>query len=299
MTRNLLIPFLTLTFLSSSAARQQPAQEALPAWVVDRLDDLRADQAMAYFELGEEVSYEITGRKGQDLARTLFVLAYQLDADLGPHVCLALAELTTSADERRWLLAMAESMGAGNAQSDSHRIPSGPAEESRRRLADALRTLRAEDGRPMREAMASPAAAEFLAHLQQSEPVIHSALAEAAHAASGKVGCPRCRGQRVVANSVGADRPRELCPRCGGNPGLAMTESDILNSLRVEAHLRRIEPGTWSGTLLMHQDRPLRDIRAGDLARTYAVDPAKTRWSAEQGWHAPPEPPASDPRRDG
>lgn len=74
---------------------------------------------------------------------------------------------------------------------------------------------------------------------------------------------------------------------------MALSETEILDSLRVEANLRRVEPSTWSAIVLLHKDRPLRDIRAGDLARTYAVDGAKTLWSRGLGWHAPTNQPAS------
>jgi len=243
---------------------------------------------MDYFELGEEISYEMPGPNGRDLARTLFVLSYLMDNRLGPHACLALADLTTSTEERQWLLAMAESMGSSQADSRAKQDGSHTSGEVRRRLAEGVRLLRAEDGRLLRDAMSGEASQQFQDRLRNADPALFSAIVQASSTAINANGCPRCRNHRVV--STGGGRAgKDLCPRCLGNPGLALNERDMLDSLRLEAQLRSAEPATWSATLLLTKDRPLRDIRADDLARSYSVDRTLTLWSQEQGWHAPQE----------
>ncbi|MCA9281453.1 MAG: hypothetical protein KDA30_05400 [Phycisphaerales bacterium] len=278
---------LALLFLVAPLIARQPAdQPTLPNWVAARLAQLSPDRPMEYFELGEEVSYELPGPLGRSTAQSLFVLAYLLDDRLGPHACLALADVTTSAEERQWLLAMAQSMGSSQADSRTRLDRSIADDDLRNRLADAIRVLRAEDGRLLREVLSTEPAAQFITHLKQSDPVLSSALAQASAAAQSANGCPRCRNRRIVSGS-GARAGRSICPRCIGNPGLALSERDMLDSLRVEAQLRDAEPATWSATLVLTKDRPLRDIRADDLARTYSVDQSRTIWSAELGWHAP------------
>lgn len=298
-SRAIAIFLIVMADLSSSVA--QPASPGvtaggpeLPGWATTRLEALRPEDPWAYFLLAEELSYEVPSTRGRDAARTLFVLAYHLDHALGPHVCLALADLSVNPEERQWLIAMAASMGAAAVDNRTepggtrwaHAAATDPHAEARWRLAEGLRAIRAEDGRPLREAASASSVTEYLAHLSEIDPALASALTEARNRALNLSGCARCRSQRVIAEGANKNN-RSLCPRCGGNPGLALDDTSMLESLRTEAQLRGAEPTSWSGIIVLREDRPLRDIRPNDLARTYKVDPMATRWSAASGWRVP------------
>lgn len=74
----------------------------------DRLEALRPDQPLAYFELAEEIADVASDREELALARRLFGLAGVLDPHrLGRSASLALAELETTAHARQRLLALA------------------------------------------------------------------------------------------------------------------------------------------------------------------------------------------------
>lgn len=76
---------------------------------VERLNALRPQQPMAYFELAEDMADAAGDDESmRDLARYLFGLAGVLDPDrLGRSAALALADMTDNAESRRRLLALA------------------------------------------------------------------------------------------------------------------------------------------------------------------------------------------------
>ncbi|MEC9372463.1 MAG: hypothetical protein VYC34_01410, partial [Planctomycetota bacterium] len=82
----------------------------------DRLESLTPSRPIDYFELAEEIAFEADNPEDERLASTLYVLSFELDRrragaeTLGRSVCLALAQLSKSEEERRWLLAMSKSL---------------------------------------------------------------------------------------------------------------------------------------------------------------------------------------------
>ena len=77
--------FLTLFVGAMLIAQETPSPVVPPSITVPNIDErlasLDGTDAMAYFRLAEEVASEIPGDRGVKLARTLYVLAFELSRD--------------------------------------------------------------------------------------------------------------------------------------------------------------------------------------------------------------------------
>lgn len=260
----------------------------------ERLANLDPQAPMAYYELAEEVAYEQPD--DIDLARTLYVLSFELarrtdpQTPLGPSVCLALADLSTSALERRWLRSLAQSMTGGGgallpiATSDEDINP-GVALALAQALGDFhageyRKAIDAIDRDPRvreafeRETGSLPGGANRIEDELRSEPQ-----------------CRRCRNRRIVRSGIGSD-PNSvmLCPICGGNPGPDLTDAELIDLLRIESTLLGGTSSTWSAQFILDRGRPLRDIDPEELAPWFEVDPQATQWDATTlSWVRPGE----------
>lgn len=295
-----------------TAAPDAPARPLAPSGVADlesRLEALHPEDPMAYFRLGEEVAYEMPFLAGRELARRLFVLAFELDRaseqprGLGTSVCLALAELSTDVNEQRWLRALAEALeGSLSDVRWSASFAVGGADRAPLDLANAIGLARAGDVRHLRNmlsrfdvatvlrdaGMKPDEARSFVKHL---EAVISRLRA---HPPSRDIR-RQTEGELVV----------ELEPTTGGNPGPSLTEQEYLAQLRVEMLLLDGRPATWAAQMLMGGGAPLRDIDPAELAPSFAVDPARSVFRVPDGaawyegaWVEPVDQGASTPPRD-
>lgn len=252
-----------------------------------RLEGLRPDDPMAYFELGEEVAYEMPFLAGTELARHLYVLSFELDRrgehprGIGGSVCLALAELSTDVSEQRWLRALAEALEGGTGDVRwSVSLAVGGSDRGPLDLADAMARARAGDVRQLRTMLSRFDVATMLrdAGMKPEEArdfvgVLEREMARLrAHPPSREVR-KTAEGELVV----------ELEPTSGGNPGPSLSESEYLEQLRVEMMLLDGRPGTWAGQMLMGGDAPLRDIDPGELAPYFGVDAERPVFRAPVG----------------
>lgn len=255
----------------------------------ERLTTLDPAAPLAYFELAEEVAYE----QPEDvaLARTLYVLAFELarrsdpGSPLRASVCLALADLSTSSLERRWLRSLARSMtGGGGAL-----MPIAPNEEDinpgvAMTLAQALGDFQAGEYRKAIEAIdGDPRVHEAFERETRSLPGGPSRIEDELRS---EPQCRRCRNKRIV--RAGEPNTSMLCPTCGGDPGPHLTDAELIDLLRVESIMLGGTSSTWSAQFILDDGRPLRDIDPEELAPWFNVDPEATRWdSARLGWVRP------------
>ncbi len=298
------MPWLMLLVLAGAAltgvARRQDGPETPaepPALIVgrsgvvnlqQRLEALDPSRPMDYFMLAEEVAYELPFADGQELARQLLVLAYELDRNnpprrpgFGRSACLALADLSTRPLERRWLLAMASLEAGGPGSGIDWRIDeelslgsdTGPYD-----MAVAFGWYRSEEFRRARELLARNDAVALLRRAgfdkEEAELVVQRFRAEL----EARPTCPQCRNERVV-RKPGDGRPTlDLCTMCRGNPGPRLNADAFIQTLRMEALLLRASPRSWAAQSMIDRGQPLRDVDPGELAAFFKVDPARSRW---------------------
>ena len=251
----------------------------------ERLGALDPERPIEYYELAEEVAYEQPD--DIELARTLYVLSFDLArrtdprTPLGPSVCLALADLSTSAFERRWLRSLAQSLTGGGgallpiAQTDEDINP-GVAMA----LAQALGDFHAGEYRKAIDAIdKDPRVREAFEHETKSIP---GGASRIENELRSEPQCRRCRNKRIIRAGVGAE-PNSvmLCPICGGDPGPDLTDAELIDLLRIESTLLGGTSSTWSAQFILDGGRPLRDIDPEELAPWFEVDPEATRWDAE------------------
>lgn len=258
-------------------------EEELP----HRLARLSPDDPIGYFELAEEVAYEVPGSAGRDLARKLFVLSFELSRrvrggpDLARSACLALADLATDPADRAWLLSL-----SGMVASELDVLYSHPVHqvddnsEAMFRMAEMLGRYRSNAMREVREALRRD-------DIQQMLERHASRLQEAGftvEAAERALSCEGCRNRRVV--RTGADTA--MCPICKGNPGTELSADEWVAQLVLEAELLRVEHRSWSAQLIQDGGEPVRDLDPDELVLWFDVDPMRPIWreGADGGWRS-------------
>ncbi len=253
-----------------------------------RLAALRGDDPVAYFELGEEVAYELASPEGQALARRLFVLAYALserDRDEHPwlarSVCLALSELATEAEERRWLRALAATLERRREHPGwtVERAGRG-ADNSLLEVATLLGDARRYENRRVRVGLRRHDIEEMLQEGGVSRDEAVAIVAELVIASNEPPVCPVCKNDRITRERSGADLDVLLCRRCRGNPGAEMNAEHFVSHIRAEGVLLGAEPDTWAGQLALNRARPLRDVDPSELASHFDIDVLRVVWVA-------------------
>jgi hypothetical protein len=301
-----LIACLAPAFASLQPAKtipKEPPQATAPrdpsgAWQ-KRLGALSPDRPMDYFLLAEDVGADATEDSTRDLARQLYVLAYELDArtsgrkerfQLGPSVCLGLASLASRDDERRWLRALAETLtdrtpalGSSTAGNTG-----GFARETAFDLATAMGLARSGEGRRAEQLLDKPGVSELLERIE-AQPMPDGSLNDLKGFFKRAIRdwpiCPQCRNRRVVPAGSNRNGEMVLCDTCRGNPGPKLSEQELANQLRIEAVLLQGTQRSWAAQVLADAGAPLRDLDPSELAGTYKVDPDKPLWR-DGGWTA-------------
>ncbi len=280
--------------------------------LANRLEALDGTNALAYFELAEEVAYEEQGKRALPIARQLYVLAYEVDRtssppmNLGPSVCLALADLAESHVDRRWLLMLADAMrgmSSRTGQSVDTQLRADAAHTAR--LIEAMSHARAGRFRDLRDELVrigintSRAAGERLRgggalraggewakrrlRLAGLESRAADEVAEGLVTAAGTVPCPTCKGRRTVDrhdHEDGAVIGIDLCPTCRGMPAsLTINEATDTLLLRAQALLLDAQPATWNAQHLIDPAGvPMRDLDPDELAPAFGVDADARFW---------------------
>jgi hypothetical protein len=275
--------------------------EPLPG-IEARLGALRPDAPMAYFELGEEVASESGSHEERDLARRLYLLAYELDraqdGALGRSVCLALGEIAEDDRERAMLAALARALGDGASplapSPASRERATGADDENAFALATALGHYRAGEYERAAAILARP---EIGSMLQRYENLLGGA-ALLLREVNSKPSCRECRNARVVKADLDPQSDWRLCYTCGGDPGPGLDLRGLVSQLRVESMLLSGTRRSWSAQLVADGGEPLREVDPEELANRYAVDASRSVWR-DGDWaapeNAPMEPAASPP----
>jgi hypothetical protein len=274
--------------VAQPATLEQP--EAAPPEVplgddelVARLTALRPTDALAYFELAEEVMYAVQTPEGDALARQLLVLSYELDSDapapigLGRSVCLALAELTRDVDERRWLVQLAQALGSGSVVGGD----AEPLEQSHAEAARLLARYRAGDWRRLRGR----------ADRIELERALREAGVEAEDAAGIAADVRRDAramrpDERIEPTGRGDDTPAQPHRVTGGNPGPDLDGERFLRHLGAELALLNADLSSWGAEAMLGTTGPVRDLDTQELSSAAAVSPERPFWTpgSDGGW---------------
>lgn len=258
------------------------ATAAAPTDWAQRLVSLHPQEPMAYFELGEEVMAESSSAEDTALARSLFALAYDLDREgggrLGPSVCLALASLAESEEDRRVLAALAALVGGESLALTQLAPPAGApgaaaSDEVAHSLAVALGHYRAGEYDRASALLDRP---EVDALLESYDSLLAGAASRIRREARSKPSCRECRNQRVVRDGS-SDESVRLCPTCGGNPGPVLDTLSLVRLLRVEAMLLAADR-SWSEQIAADGGAPLPEWDASTLAARFGADASRPFW---------------------
>lgn len=299
---------------------EQPAPEPTPmrtamqrvAKLAERLAALDATDALAYLELGEEVTSETGAPEDRDLARHLYAVAYDLErrTSARPAVmagaCLGLAALEVSDEGSSWLYAVAglvdprATRGAGAGVTTLAVAP-----DVALAAANALGLARSGEGRRAGRIYEDEAVRDVFER--------YGRLLGGAGGLSGLSRFERairdwpdleCGGSRVITRRGADGIETLLCPTCRDNPGPPMTEQEFLNHLRFESRLLRGIHQSWGAQIAADGGAPLLDPdpdRVPELlAARYGILVERTlwrdgQWVEPQPEEEPPEQPEKTP----
>jgi hypothetical protein len=219
--------------------------------LTQRLEALRPQHAMAYFELAEEVADVADDEDMRALARRLFGLAGVLDAEhLGRSACLALADMEENELARRRLLALAALLGGGGlAQAAPAEAVAGGGEAPSRTavlaVTEAFSLYRRGRGSQAMTVLDKPGAMELLRALDPQLP-------------------------------GGANRFLEDCRHYRGQLRPSLSEGDLTRMLRLEIALLAGIERPWSSELLLGRGRPLVEVDPDRLEEALGVNAARS-----------------------
>ena len=287
-----LIPLTVVALLAwagtetRGGAQPEVKAPALDAAQRARLTALKPDQPEDYFLLAEDIADGADDEPRINLARTLFILAFELDrragggSTLGASSALAIAKLERLDRDRRWLTAIAGAADRRYALPDWN-VGASPSisDENAYKAATVLGMARSGDGREARRLFDQPGVAGVLRHYERA---IGSTGETGALSRLDKYmqqwPCPECGNARTVSRPGPSGPEVRLCASCRGNPGPRLTEEEYISQLRFEAALLNGIQRSWAAQVVVDQGAPLRDPDLEELAPTYGVDPGKPFW---------------------
>ena len=278
MTRTLVLILAVLLAQASPAPRGIDRVPDLEA----RLTALTPDNPEAYFLLAEEVAAEADDSESVGLARTLYVLAFELDRRSGfgsgvaPSACLALADLARIEEDRRWLASLAHAIDRRYERPSWGRVGEAATPEQALAAATALGFLRAGETNAARRRLDEPGVRDLLERYElmlspTNEPGAFARLLR--HADEWP--CRECANERIIMR-IGPDGTEpELCPTCLGNPGPALSDAELIGNLRLESMLLDGIHRSWAAQAASDLGAPLHDADPEQLAPAFGVDPGR------------------------
>lgn len=245
-----------------------------------RLGSLTPDKPEAYFLLGEEVAAEADDPEAVGLARTLYVLAFELDRRSGlrtgvaPSACLALADLARLEEDRRWLASLAHAIDHRYARPSWGMVGEVATPDQALAAATVLGYLRAGETNAALRRLDEPGVRELLERYElllspTNEPGAFERLLRRA----AEWPCRECANERIVMRHGPDGVEAELCPTCLGNPGPALSDEELIGHLRLESLLLDGIHRSWAAQAASDLGAPLRDPDPEQLAPTFGVDP--------------------------
>ena len=282
----------------SRIVQSKDLTDTFPKWITDRLVKLTPDEPLGYFRLGEDVAAERENRAEEELARTLFGLAYELDRQTGssswlaPSSCIALASLARLESDRRWLWALANRLDSRYAlpdwqQAGSHSIAGNTADDAAGAPGATL------VGQGMR-------ARSLLKKQGVRSVILRYGQLLGFSSASGALWqidqwadawpCPECGNERVVFRPNTDPPSYRECYTCRGNPGPVISRTQTIAYLRFESRLLHGISRSWGAQLTIDYGAPLREPDPETLAGVLGIDAGKPYWH-DGAWHDLPAAP--------
>jgi hypothetical protein len=267
------------------------ADSPIPSQLHPRLETLSPADPRAYFLLGEEVAAMATTPDLTTLARTLYVLAFELDrrrqaagaaADpgLAASACLALADLSSLEEDRRWLVALARSIDRRYASPDWSRAAQPTySGQAALRAAEFLGLVRSGDGHRARDLLRDPEVDQVLHDFERMIGGLGSSgMLREMELQSRQWPCVQCGNARITRLGETSPPRRGICPTCNGNPGPELSRSDLVNQLRFESGLLNGIQSSWSAQLTLDMGAPLREPSPAELAPVMRINPDAVYW---------------------
>jgi hypothetical protein len=295
---NLLTRLAVITACSSALAFQPSkgvsASSAPPTLAtVARINEIKIEMqsldgsnAQRYFDLGEELAEIHVTFADAKLAQALLVHAFELDrlaprstdqrVALAPAACVLLTKVSPARD-REWLLSVAATLDNRYAAMAKDGDVSSVSPTVALQVASLLGAVRAGDGVTARGLAGKPGVVATLNKYERlltgGQPGGASRIVDAA----GRWPCSNCLNERYIvkAKTPAAAAEARVCPVCKGRPGLALTETELINQLRLESRLLSGIQSSWSAIVMADGDTPLRDPDPKGLARALGVDLAR------------------------
>lgn len=260
-----------------------------------RLAALNPDNPDGYYRLAEEVADEAWDPATLDLARRLYVLAFELwrvrpdGAPWAGSAAVGLAAIEPLERNRTWLLAIAAVLEPQYARHEAP-LPPHDAENDEPGYAAAtvLGLVRGGEGREARRWYDRPAVRTRLTRYERNLGTTgHTGALSRLERAMHHWPCPQCFNARVVARPGAGGAGWRLCPTCRGNPGPNLTDEELLAQIRLEAALLNGIHRSWGAQIMADGGQPLRDPRAEELAVYYGVDATRPWWRDGKWTHMP------------
>jgi hypothetical protein len=262
-----------------------------------RLEALSPSSPETYFLLGEEVADQANDSATRDLAKQLYVLAFDLSTDrpgrasLQAACCVALADLVRADHDRRWLVALARTLDPRRVPPEwLARQPPATTDSAAYQVATLVGLVRTGQGGTARQLLERPevkAALDSYDRLMNNMGVWNGAAGLIREA--GRWPCQECQNERIVKR--GNPPEARLCPNCNGEPGPEMSGNQLIAQLRFESLILQGTQRSWAAQVAADGGAPLVDPEAGGLAAAFDVDPSLVLWR-DGRWVADPSMPA-------
>ena len=282
-----------LCILAAMTLATAGAQEQTAARGIDRVPDIDArlealtpDDPEGYFLLAEEVSGEADDADALQLARTLYVLAFEteragsVDRPLAPSVCLALADMARLEQDKRWLVSLAHTLDRRYATPAWRTAePSATNPDQALAAATILGLVRSGHTHIARRMLEDQAVEDLLLRYESllapfGDPDALDRLVRQAESWP----CDECDNERITWRQSPEGAEPRVCYTCLGDPGPRLTASELIGHLRLETALLGGQNSSWSAQIASDYGAPLRDPDPNELAPTFGVDPDSVYW---------------------
>ncbi len=262
----------------------------------DELTALNPQEPQEYLLLGEVIADQATTEADRRLAAQLLCLAFEAargkpaQRSVAGAAAMALTDLDGTEKTKRWLTAMARTVDPSRAEPQwlAKPAPASP-DSSQYQIATVLGMVRSGDGAQARTLLAKREVHESLAAMDRllSSSGVAGGLSGLEREAA-KWACPTCGNKRVVRKQGVTPPEYRACTNCGGAPGPALSNEDLIGQLRLESLLLQGLQRSWAAQAATDRGEPLIDPDPAALCAAFQVDPAKFYWREGQ-WCATPD----------
>ncbi len=277
----------------------------MPEDLAAKLAALRPSEPDAYLRLGEDVAARAMDSRGRELARQLFTLAFVLDrkrsggavAPTATSACLALAEISATESDRRWLLSLARSIDLRlSAPAWSSRGADAADSGTAYLAAVYVGLVRGGDSIKAQRVIGQPGVRDLIQRYERLlSPINDTGGLNSLEQEMTRWPCPECGGKRIVRRFQSNPAQYRLCSVCGGTLGPALHPLELAAQLRFESRMLSGTARSWAAQVIADGGVPLRDVDPAELPAAMGVDPAAVlwrdgRWISDRPATPPPQP---------